>query len=112
MASNNTLKKGETMTEFQIALIDKLTTAKTYKVAKAVFNGDFLNCEAHIQGAPDSKGTRKVKKQKFSFVFDSAEDCQGARQVGRMTGAYAEHYAKAAFEVICKHSDEIAGLEI
>lgn len=102
----------KTMTEFQAALIEKLTTAQSYKIEKAVFNGNFLNCEAHISGAPDSNGTRKVKKQKFSFVFDSVEDCQGARQVGRMSGAYVEHFARAAFEIIVAHSDEIGKLEV
>jgi len=72
----------------------------------ASFNGGFLNCKVAI------KSGQKTKWQKFSFVFDSATDCQGARAVGKMQGAYSEHFAKAAFEIIAAFSSEVASLDI
>jgi hypothetical protein len=94
------------MTQFQNNLIEKLLDKEAPKQCRFEFNGEFLNCSVTVT----SKG--KKKPQKFSFVFDSAEDCQGARQVGRMTGAYSETYAARAFEVIVAHADEIAKLEV
>jgi hypothetical protein len=94
------------MNEFQNNLIEKLNAKEAPKKCRFEFNGDFLNCSVAVT----SKG--KIKWQKFSFVFDDAEACQGARQVGRMTGAYSETYAARAFEIIVAHSDEIAKLEV
>jgi hypothetical protein len=102
----NHLTGETTMTNFQQQLIEKLTTAQQWKVTTAKFNGPFLNCVANLQSG------KKVKRQKFSFVFDSPEDVQGCRQVGRMSGAYAEHYAKAAFELIVKYSNQIAQMPV
>lgn len=90
------------MTTFQQQLIDKLAAKKIL----GAFNGDFLNCRVAIASGS------KVKWQRFSFVFDDAADCQGARQVGRMSGAYSEHFAKDAFAIIVAHSAEVASLEI
>ena len=90
------------MTNFQTTLIEKLAAKKI----EAKFNGDFLNCKVAITSGS------KIKWQKFSFVFDSADDCQGSRLVGKLRGAYSEHYAKQASEIIVEHSSEIAQLEV
>lgn len=92
------------MTAFQQQLIEKLAA----KRIEAAFNGDFLNCRVRITNVDSGK----VKWQKFSFVFDSAEDCQGSRPVGRMIGAYSEHFARQASDIIVAHSQEIAALEV
>ncbi len=87
------------MTEFQTALIEKLSADNT--VAK--FNGAFLNCKVAV------KSGTKTKWQKFSFVFDSASDGQGARLVaGSLKGAYSETFSESAFAIIVAHSEEIA----
>lgn len=87
----------------QISLIEKLTAAKI----EATFNGSFLNCRVAVHAGP------KTKWQKFSFVFDSAGDCQGSRLVWRsLKGAYSEHLAKDAAAIIMAHSDEIAARPI
>ena len=95
------------MTSFQTKLIEVLTTPVKgqYRADRASFNGSFLNCETDI------KSGSKVKKQKWSFVFDSAEDCQGARLV-RKSGTYAEHFAKETFAVICEFSAQVAKEEV
>jgi hypothetical protein len=96
------------MTEIQQQLIARITApSKTkYLATRASFNGRFLNCEGEVT----SSG--KIKKQKFSFMFDSAEDCQGCRAVGKTSGTYSEHFRKDVFEVICEFSAEIAKLEV
>jgi len=92
------------MTNFQKSLIEKITAKNPEKffADRASFNGRFLNCEADI------KHGSKVKKQRFSFVFDSPEDCQGCKLAGRPNGTYAEHFAKDVFAAIVELSDEIA----
>jgi hypothetical protein len=92
------------MTSFQQQLIEKLAAKKI----EATFSGDFLNCRVAIT----NRESGKIKWQKFSFVFDDAADCQGARLVGKMSGAYSEHFAKDAFAIIVAHSTEVAALEI
>lgn len=96
------------MTEIQQQLIARITApSKTqYLATRASFNGRFLNCEGEVT----SSG--KIKKQKFSFLFDSAEDCQGCRAVGKCIGTFAEHFRKDVFDVICEFSAEIAKLEV
>lgn len=93
------------MTDIQTALIERITTKTPgkYRATRASFNGRFLNCEADIEGA-----NGKIKKQKFSFMFDSADDCQGCRACGKPSGTYAIHFAKDVFEVIVEFSNEIA----
>ena len=95
------------MTDFQKQLIAIVTTKTSGKwmAARASFNGSFLNCEADITSGS------KVKKQKWSFVFDSAEDCQGAKIV-KQSGTYAEHFARDTFEAICNFSASVAKLAI
>jgi len=94
------------MSNFQQELISRLGA----KRIAATFNGNFLNCSVDITSAT---GKRKVKRQKFSFVFDSVEDCQGSRIVsGSLKGAYCEIYAGQAAAVIVDYSNEIGALEI
>jgi hypothetical protein len=92
------------MTNFQKSLIEKITAKNPEKffADRASFNGRFLNCEADI------KHGSKVKKQRFSFAFDSPEDCQGCKLAGKPSGTYAEHFAKDVFAAIVELSDEIA----
>lgn len=93
------------MTSFQALLIDLITTKTPgkYRATRASFNGRFLNCEADVEAA-----NGKIKKQKFSFVFDSAEDCQGCRLCGKPSGTYAIHFANDVFDAIVEYSNEIA----
>jgi hypothetical protein len=55
------------MTSYQETLIEQLKAKKIL----GVFNGDFLNCRVAVVSA---SGKKKIKWQKFSFVFDSSED--------------------------------------
>lgn len=89
------------MTSYQENLIAKLKAPRQWNLDQVSFNGNFLNCVANV------KSGNKIKKQKFSFLFDSADDCQGARLVGKLVGAYSEWYAKDAFELIVAYSNEI-----
>lgn len=86
------------MTSYQTQLIEELSAKKI----EAKFNGDFLNCKVAITSGS------KIKWQKFSFVFDSADDCQGSRLFGKMRGAYCEIYAEKASDIITAHSTAIA----
>jgi len=98
-ATNNTNTGAKKMTAHQASLIEKLNAAKI----ESSFNGRFLNCKVAIT----SSG--KIKWQKFSFVFDSAADCQGSRLAWRsLKGAYSEHLANDASDIIVAHSEEIA----
>lgn len=91
------------MTAYQQDLVAKLDEEKKILAA---WNGDFLNCRVAI------KAGSKVKWQRFSFLFDEPEACQGSRLVGKMTGSYAEHFAKDAGEIIVAFSREVAQLEV
>ena len=90
------------MTKHQETLIEALAAKKII----AAFNGDFLNCKVAIHAK------NKTKWQKFSFVFDSADDCQGSRPVGKMRGAYSEHFAQQAIAIIVEHSNAVAQMAI
>lgn len=91
------------MTDCQRRLIAKLSDQKI----EAAFNGDFLNCKVAI-----TSGT-KIKWQKFSFLFDSADDCQGSRALPHtFKGAYSERFAREAFDIIVVYSNEVAEEEI
>lgn len=96
------------MTSIQEQLIKLVTTPSSgkYRADRASFNGPFMNCEA------DVKSGSKIKKQKWSFVFDSAEDCQGAKIIGRKSGAYVDAFARDTFEAICDFSETIAKIEM
>lgn len=104
MRNNKTLNaKGNKMTTFQTQLIEALAAQKII----ADFNGDFLNCKVAI------KSGKKTKWQKFSFVFDSADDCQGSRFLpSTAKGAYSDVYAKKTSTIIVEHSNTIAQIEL
>ena len=87
------------MTDHQTALIEKLAGAKI----EATFNRNFLNCKAVVKSGP------KTKLQKFSFVFDSAQECQGSRLLWKTCkGAYSEAIAADAAKIIMAHSNRSA----
>ena len=106
------------MTHYQADLLAKLTASWDWKndaigefgvgfssriVAK--FNGDFLNCRVAI--------SQSLYSQRFSFVFDSAGDCQGSRLVpGSLRGAYSELFARRAAKVIIEHSRAIGAEQL
>jgi hypothetical protein len=97
------------MTTIQQQLVTFITTKQSgkYMPTAASFNGNFLNCEAII-----TKANGKSQKQKFSFVFDDAEGCQGCRAVGKPSGTYATHFQRDTFELICEFSKSVASLEV
>jgi hypothetical protein len=89
------------MTSYQETLIEQLKAKKIL----GVFNGDFLNCRVAVVSA---SGKKKIKWQKFSFVFDSSEDCQGSKLIPRsLKGAYSEVYAEQASEIIVNFSNDV-----
>ena len=89
------------MDKYQTMLIEKLAAERI----EAKFNGDFLNCRVKIT----VEETGKIKWQKFSFVFDSADDCQGSRLLPRsLKGAYSKHFADEAAKIIFAYSEEVA----
>ena len=88
------------MTEYQKQLIAKLAANRV--PIQARFSGPFLNCRAIVTG-------KKKKPQKFAFLFDTADDCQGAALLwDSLKGAYSEVFAEQAANIIKAHSDEIA----
>ena len=96
-------KKDETMTSYQDTLINLLAD----KEIEAKFNGNFLNCIVKVT----NEDTGKVKRQTFSFVFDSGDDCQGARLLPHSmkgTLAYCETFAKQAAGIIFAFSSDVA----
>ncbi len=89
------------MIDYQTALIEKLAANRV--AIQAVFDGPFLNCKVAVTS------NKKIKWQKFSFQFDTADDCQGwALVAGSQKGAYSDAFAEQAAAIIQKHADEIA----
>ena len=88
------------MTNHQNTLIEKLAANRV--PIQATFSGRILNCKAIVTG-------KKRKPQKFSFIFDTADDCQGAALLwDSLKGTYSEVFAEQAAHVIKTHSDAIA----
>ncbi len=93
------------MTTFQTTLIARLAERNI----EASFRGRYLNCLVKITNA----STGKIKRQRFSFIFDTAEDCQGSRLLGdSLKGAYSDAHAHRAAEIIRSYSDEVAQVEM
>ena len=80
------------MSQMQTSLIAAIKAKRA--IIKATFKGNLLNCQVAIE-----KTNGKKQIQKFSFVFDDAEACMGARLIqSSVKGTYAHHYAKDVFD--------------
>ena len=95
VASNETKRKGnEIMSQLQNDLVARIEAGMKFTSVK--WNGNFLNCVRSVEGV-----NGKPKPQKFSFVFDDAEICQGARLVqSSLKGCYSRGFAEDAFAII------------
>ena len=90
------------MTETQRQLVDALV-ARENGCLSAKWDEDCLDCVVTIKGV-----NGKSKKQRFSFVFDDASECDGYRLIRTSCkGAYSEVYARRAAEVLQQFGDQL-----